>query len=218
MTKHHALKKELRRRMKETGQSYQEVLQENRSSTDDTARPPLPNADRREDYVDAVHGAALPQMVKVLLYELASRLDVTLSDLHSDADRVRFGEEELAASIGLDNEAADLCRYLAIEANWLVEVEEGVVELRTPHCYWDMYLGALKDVKQAVEDRAIYRGRLAAFEADVERVRTQPMMSVRCIQEGMVAVVGHTWMPRCIGDVLGHNSHGLGSGRYSGMD
>ncbi|MGW7612165.1 hypothetical protein ACWGKW_33905 [Streptomyces sp. NPDC054766] len=218
MTKHHALKKELRRRMKETGQSYQEVLRESRSGTEDTTRPTLPNADRREDYVDTVHGAALPQMVKVLLYELASRLDVKLSDWHKDADRVRFDEDELADSIGLDYEAANLCRYLAIEANWLVEVEEDIVELRTPHYDWDLYLGALKDVKTPVQDRGIYRGRLAAFEADVERLRSQPMMSVRRIQEAMVATLGHTWMPRCIGDSLAHNSRGLGSGRDLDVD
>ncbi|MCX4920210.1 hypothetical protein [Streptomyces sp. NBC_00687] len=218
MTKHHALKKELRRRMKETGQSYQEILRESREGTEQITRPQLENADRREDFIDAVHGAALPQMVKVLLFELASRLDVTLSDYHKDCDRVRFEEEELAASIGLDEEAANLCRYLAIEANWMTEVEEGVVELRTPHYDWDLYLGALQALKTPVEDRAIFRGRLAAFEADVEHRKTHPKMSVRRIQEMMLATLGHTWIPRCTGDPLAGTSHGLGSGQYGALD
>ncbi|MFJ9026260.1 hypothetical protein ACIRPU_40795 [Streptomyces sp. NPDC102259] len=210
MTKYHARKKELRRRMKETGQSYQETIRKSQQGSDGPSEPEVPNADRREDYVDAVWDAALPQMVKVLLYELASRLDVTLPDMHKESDRVRFDEDELARSIGLDDEAANLCRYLAIEANWLVEVEKGVLELRTPHQDWDMYMSFLKAEKKAVGDRAIYRGRLAAFEADIVRLRSQPMMTVRHLKEAMAAVVGHAFVPKCVGGSLAQNSHGLG--------
>ncbi|MFF1446465.1 hypothetical protein [Streptomyces sp. NPDC058295] len=139
--------------------------------------------------------ADLPQMVKVLLYELASRIDLSLSDWHLHNHRVRFEEDELARCIGLDEEAADLCRYLAIEANWLVEVEEGVVDLRTPHEDWDLYLGALSDLKEPIEDERTYRSKLEAFIADIDQIARTPMISGHALKEAMVKVIGHTYGP-----------------------
>jgi hypothetical protein len=173
----------------------------------------LRDADRRENYIHAVWDAELPQMVKVLLYELASRLDLTLSDWSEGKQRVHYEGAELARCIGLDREAVDLCRYLAIEANWLVEVGDGVLELREPHEDWDLYLGFLKDEKKPVADRGVYRSRLAAFQTDVERLRAAPLMSVRGIREAMLAVVGHTYVPKCVGGEFARSTHGLGSGR-----
>lgn len=213
MTKHHARKKEVRRRMKESGKSYQSAFKEGRN--DDRSgegKPPLPNADRREDYINAVWDAELPQMVKVLLYELASRLDLGIPDYSEGTRRVSFDEEELASSIGLDVESANLCRYLAIESNWLVEVAPKVVDLREPHEDWDMYLGFLQDRKEPVTDRAVYRSRLAAFTAETTRLRTQRIMTVRRLREGMLAILGHTFVPGCVGGEFARNTKGLGSG------
>jgi hypothetical protein len=217
MTKNHARKEDVRRRMKENGRkSYQAELNNMAAEAAD-AKPGEPgpqtrNADRREEFVLAVLDADLPQMVKVLLYELASRLDLSLSDWHNDNHRVRFEEEELAQSIGLDIEAANLCRYLAVEANWLVEVEEGVVDLRTPHEDWDLYLGALSDLKEPIEDEGTYCSKLNAFVADIEQIAHTPMISGYALKEAMVKVIGHTYEPLCIGGEFSQNSHGLGSG------
>lgn len=215
VTKHHARKKELRRRMKETGKSYQSAFKEGRHGerAGGEQTPPLPNADRREDFINAVWDSGLPQMVKVLLYELASRLDLGLPDFSEGAHRVRFDEDELASSIGLGIEAANLCRYLAAEANWLVEVDDGVVDLREPHEDWDMYLGFLQDEKKPVADRAVYRSRLAAFEADTKRLRTERIMTIRRLREGMLALLGHTYVPMCVGGEFAQKTQGLGSGR-----
>ncbi|MDN3297237.1 hypothetical protein QWM81_24975 [Streptomyces ficellus] len=198
--------------MKENGNSsYQAELRKmSTREAGEAASDPLPNADRREDFVDAVADADLPQMVKVLLYELASRLNLSLSDWDEGSKRVRFEEEELARSIGLEGEAADLCLALAVEANWLVEVEGGVVDLRTPHEDWQLYLGALSDVNQPIENMDTYESRLDAFARDIERLRSTPIMSVRRIIESMVTVIGHTFEPLCIGS--DHTSQGLGSG------
>lgn len=152
-------------------------------------------------------------MVKVLLYELASRLDLSLSDWCEGNHRVRYEDMELARCIGLDREATDLFRHLALEANWLVEIEDGVLELREPHEDWDMYLSLLKEEKKPVADRAVYRSRLAAFQADVKRLRTEPLMSIRRIREGMMAVVGHTYVPKCVGGDFARSTQGMGSGR-----
>ncbi|MET8724063.1 hypothetical protein [Streptomyces misionensis] len=217
MTKNHARKEDVRRRMKENGRnSYQAELKNMAAEAAESklgdSGPQMRNADRREEYVLAVLGADLPQMVKVLLYELASRLDLSLSDWHDHNHRVRFEEEELARCIGLDEEAADLCRYLAIEANWLVEVEEGVVDLRTPHEDWDLYFGALSDLKEPIEDEGTYRSKLEAFIADVEQIAGTPMISGYALKEAMIKVIGHTYEPLCIGGEFSQNSHGLGSG------
>ncbi|MFI1928421.1 hypothetical protein [Streptomyces sp. NPDC020377] len=214
MTKNHARKEKVRRRMKENGNSsYQAELNSMSAAETGAANAAeMPNADRREDFVDAVVDADLPQVVKVLLYELASRLDLSLSDWVEGCHRVRFEEEELARAIGLDEEAADLCLALAVEANWLVEVEEGVVDLRTPHEDWHLYLGALSDVKQPIKDLDAYQGQLGAFLADIERLRGSRIMSVQRIKESMVKVIGHTYEPLCIGSELTRNSQGLGSG------
>ncbi|WP_330457690.1 hypothetical protein OIB37_12675 [Streptomyces sp. NBC_00820] len=205
--------------MKETGESYQAALRglrdERTSGESGANRPPLPNANRREDYIDAVWDADLPQMSKVVLFELAARLDLTVDDWSEDSHQVRFEDEELARCVGLDEEAANLSRDLAAEAGWLVEVECGVVELRQPHEDWDLYLGMLKNVKDAVADRAVYRSRLAAFEADTKRLRTAPMMTIRALREGMMMVLGHTYVPRCVGGRFARNSAGLGSGKES---
>ncbi|MFF1699991.1 hypothetical protein ACFVXC_41215 [Streptomyces sp. NPDC058257] len=109
MTKKHARKEDAPRRMKENGNSsYQAELKKmSTAEAGEGNSKPLPNADRREDFVDAVVDADLPQMVKVLLYELASRLDLSLSDWTEGNHRVRFEEEELARSIGLEGEAAE---------------------------------------------------------------------------------------------------------------
>lgn len=217
MTKNHARKQDVRRRMKENGRnSYQAELKNMAAEAADAkpgdSGPQERNADRREDFVLAVLDADLPQMVKVLLYELASRLDLSLSDWHDDSHRVRFEEDELTQNIGLDTEAANLCRYLAVEANWLVEVEEGVVDLRTPHEDWDLYFGALSDLKEPIEDEDTYRSKLDTFVADIEQIARTPMISSRALQEAMVKVIGHTYMPLCIGGELSQSSHGLGSG------
>ncbi|MFD7588647.1 hypothetical protein ACFV84_24820 [Kitasatospora sp. NPDC059811] len=218
MPKDHARKKEVRRRMKETGRGYQSTArerhQENAHDMSDSSS--LPNADRREDYIDALWDADLPQKVKVLLYELASRLDVNASDWTPDNHHVRFGEEELASAVGLDIEAANLCRYLAIEANWLVEVNDEVVELRQPHEDWNTFQSALAGLKKPIIDQGRYRSCLDALAKDVERLRTEPMMSVRRIQEAMVTVIGHTYLPKCIGGELSKNTMGLGSGHQAG--
>ncbi|MFH8894684.1 hypothetical protein [Streptomyces sp. NPDC017949] len=216
MSKHHALKEEARRRMKETGQNYQAALHDcqQQSNQGDDVDQSLRNADSREDYIEAVWDADLPDMVKVLLYELASRLDLTLPDwMPGSTHRVRFEEEELARAVGLDEEAANLCRYLAIEANWLVAISDGLVELRQPHEDWDLYQGALQDHKEPITDRALYRSRLAAFAADAERLESEPMMSVRRLREASVKVFGHTFVPKCVGGRFATSTDGLGTGR-----
>ncbi|WP_164873593.1 hypothetical protein [Streptomyces sp. S063] len=214
MTKGHARKREVRRRMKEEGQSYQATLREQLQDGSD-ASPDLPNADSREDYIDAVWDADLPQMVKVLLYELASRLDLTVPDWRTNSHHVRFEEEELARAVGLDVEAANLCRDLALEANWLVEVDEEMVELREPHQDWDLFAGALRDHKEPIVDRVVYRSRLAAFDSETKRLRTDPIMSIRRLRAGMAAVIGHTFVPKCVGGPFTQDTVGLGSGQCS---
>ncbi|MFD3678586.1 hypothetical protein [Streptomyces sp. NPDC058613] len=218
MTKNHARKEDVRRRMKEKGRnSYQAELKnvaaEAVEAKSGDSGPQKRNADRREEYVLSLLDADLPQVVKVLLYELASRLDLSLSDWCENSYRVRFDEDELARCLGLDAQAADLCRYLAAEANWLVEVEEGVVDLRTPHEDWDLYFGALSDVKEPIKDTATYRSKLDAFIADIEQIADTPMISAYALKEAMVEVIGHTYEPLCIGGDLSQKSHGLGSGK-----
>lgn len=219
MTKNHARKEDVRRRMKENGHnSYQAELKSMAAEAadakpGDSGQPQVRNADNREEFVFAVLDADLPQMVKVLLYELASRLDLSLSDWHKESHRVRFEEEELARCIGLDEEAANLCRYLAVEADWLVEVEEGVVDLRTPHADWDLYFSALSDLKEPIEDEDTYRSKLEAFIADMEQIARTPMISAHAIRESVVKVIGHSYEPLCIGGEFSQNSHGLGSGQ-----
>ncbi|MFE9404770.1 hypothetical protein ACFYNY_23880 [Streptomyces sp. NPDC006530] len=100
MTKNHARKEEVRRRMKENGRnSYQAELKAKAAEAGDAksggSGPQQRNADRREEFVLAVLDADLPQMVKVLLYELASRLDLSLSDWHENNTRVRFEEDRV---------------------------------------------------------------------------------------------------------------------------
>lgn len=214
MTKGHARKREVRRRMKEKGQGYQATLREQLQDGSGES-PELPNADCREDYIDAVWDADLPQMVKVLLYELASRLDLTVPDWRPNSHHVRYEEEELARAVGLDVEAANLCRDLAIEANWLVEVNDETVELREPHRDWDLFAGALRDHKEPIADRVVYRNRVAAFESETTRLRTEPMMSIRRLRAGMEVVIGHTFVPRCVGGIFAQNTVGLGSGQCS---
>ncbi|MFD5326856.1 hypothetical protein [Streptomyces sp. NPDC127092] len=51
----------------------------------------------------------------------------------------------------------------------MVEVEEGVVDLRTPHEDWDLYFGALSDLKELIEDGGTYRSKLEAFIVDMSR-------------------------------------------------
>ncbi|WP_159030496.1 hypothetical protein [Streptomyces sp. CB01201] len=217
MTKNHARKEEVRRRMKENGRnSYQAELKTMAAEAGDAksgdSGPQQRNADRREEFVLAVLDADLPQMVKVLLHELASRLDLSLSDWHENNTRVRFEEEELARCVGLDEEAANLCRDLAVEANWLVEIEEGVVDLRTPHEDWDLYFGALSGLQEPIEDEDTYRSKLDAFVADIEQIARTPMISGHALKKAMVKVIGHTFEPLCIGGELSQKSHGLGSG------
>nr|WSZ96855.1 hypothetical protein OH820_15350 [Streptomyces sp. NBC_00857] len=214
MSKQHARKKEVRRRMKETGKNYQAALNASRPAGRAEAGEvlPMPNANAREDFINGVWDAEIPQMVKVLLYELASRMDLKLSDWSENSHHVQYEEHELARSVGFDVEAANLCRDLAIEANWLVELGDGVVQLRQPHEDWDLYLCALNDRKQQITDRAVYRSRLAAFEAETRRLRTERIMTVRRIYQGMMSVIGHTYLPRCIGGEFAQFTHGLGSG------
>ncbi|MFI1786180.1 hypothetical protein [Streptomyces rubiginosohelvolus] len=202
--------------MKEKGQSYQATLREQLQDGSDE-RPELPNADCREDYIDAVWDADLPEMVKVLLYELASRLDLTVPDWKPNSHYVRYKEEELACAVGLDVEAANLCRELATEANWLVEVNDEMVELREPHRDWNLFAGALRDHKEPIADRAVYRSRVAAFESETTRLRTEPMMSIRRLRAGMTAVIGHTFVPKCVGGAFAQDTVGLGSGQCSGQ-
>jgi hypothetical protein len=190
-----------------------EHRQEDDGATSDNTS--LPNADRREDYIDAVWDADLPQMVKVLLYELASRLDLAVPEWRPNSHHVRFEEGELAHAVGLDLEAANLCRYLAVEANWLAEVDDDVVELREPHADWDLYRGALQDRKEPIVDRAVYRSRLAAFASEAERLKTEPIMSVRRLRESMLTVIGHTFVPKCVGGQFAQHTKGLGSGQQS---
>ncbi|MFC7869454.1 hypothetical protein ACFU5B_37370 [Streptomyces murinus] len=218
MTKNHARKEDVRRRMKQNGRNnYQAELKNMAAEAVDAklggSGPRKRNADRREEFVLAVLDADLPQMVKVLLYELASRLDLSLSDWHENNHRVRFEEDELARCLGLGAEAANLCRYLAVEANWLVEVEEGAVDLRTPHEDWDLYLGALSGLKEPIEDEGTYRSKLEAFVADIEQIARTPMISGYALKEAMVKVIGHTYEPLCVGGEFSQNSHGLGSGK-----
>jgi hypothetical protein len=67
MTKNHARKEKVRRRMKENANSSYQAELNTMSATETGAAnaAEMPNADRREDFVDAVVDADLPQVVNL---------------------------------------------------------------------------------------------------------------------------------------------------------
>lgn len=70
-----------------------------------------------------------------------------------------------------------------------------MVDLRTPHEDWDLYLGALSDLKEPIEDERTYRSKLEAFIADIDQIARTPMISGHALNEAMVKVIGHTYEP-----------------------
>jgi hypothetical protein len=98
----------------------------------------------RENITDTVAARAitadLPDMVKVCLYVLTSRLG---TGRLIDTRAVRCSLQELATETGLDVQAASLCLYLAQAHGWVTAFHNDEARLAVPGEDISMYQGLL---------------------------------------------------------------------------
>ncbi|MDT0323149.1 hypothetical protein [Streptomyces millisiae] len=142
---------------------------------------PTKSADERQDYIDLMRDAGMPDMVRVCLYQLASRLRGPMD--FGDELRVSYDRKVLAAQTGLDEEAVDLCIDIAAEIGWAAEVGRSSLVLREPQQDLRMWLDMLKDIDQPVTDEKRYQGLREAFIAETDKLRNEPMVTVRRLRQ-----------------------------------
>ncbi|WP_143094194.1 hypothetical protein [Streptacidiphilus jiangxiensis] len=189
MTKQHARKTAARQHMAATGKSYQAALKDIQASQqgggEGVPAEPVDSATEREDFIDSVRDADLPEVVKVCLFELASAISEDCQSWEGSGHDVPYDKIALASAIGVSPGTVELCMDIAIETGWVRTVSDERVCLREPHADLYYLLQALEDDGVPIQDVAVYRGRLAAFSAETDRLRSRPGVSVRRLRWAM---------------------------------